>query len=815
MKRIKFTLAAVAAMFAGLAAFADETISADTTLTADRTVSGTLTVEAGATVNLNGHKLTVSGLAGTGKIAAGRIDLTMPETTYGTHVTAYTNGVFSETGILYSDGTTIRSVTNLFSNINGNASKTILYKTLWPLEVVYDFGDGQAKTLIAYKVYCGRLESINHTPRAPKVWYFYGSNDNSSWTLLDQRTNETGWPQEASNRLYSFSNETAYRYYKLKITSSQDPSKGNGYLELNGLEYYGEGNPGELHINVPEGVTTTNSTVTIDSAVKVVKDGKGMFRAQKTGQTYHSGTIVSNGTLSVAGNGNTEHILGNGYKFLEYIQTSDTSGSTTSSNAGTQWINSEYTPKGSDRVVAKVQLTGSRAGKNWIFFFATRGTSRAKPFLAGISGGGNDYFRVDIMESGSHNGIKYERWFDEATKYDVYEIDVDGHSGTCTVKDETNEKLDAFPGMGIVVDAYDRAAGPFSILGFYDSDWDLSAKKGTALGYIPLCKLYSFKVYDKDGNIKCDMVPAMRTYDGEVGMYDRARDLFFGNYGTGSFIAGPEVGVLADVKVESGAVLEFASGARDFCDYKFTLNGGTLKNSSGAGTNPLFATVCLADDSYIENTASGGFVGRDSAAATLDLGGHTLNFISENSKHFYFKDTTITDGKVIFAQHLYVNIEGAGVIATNTTIESTCLYVLNAPLLVKDVITHRSNSGTIATNLCICGTLTPVTAGWIGGTGGSNKRFDCTMMDGSTLDLSLSSVGFQAGIGSYITFEDNATIAIRLGGNHVGNPLVSWTTAPANLDTLKFVKAEGESGYSLKVKDNGLYATRGLVIVVK
>ena len=88
-------------------------------------------------------------------------------------------------------------------------------------------------------------------------------------------------------------------------------------------------------------------------------------------------------------------------------------------------------------------------------------------------------------------------------------------------------------------------------------------------------------------------------------------------------------------------------------------------------------------------------------------------------------------------------------------------------------------------------------------------------MDGSTLDLSLSSVGFQAGIGSYITFEDNATIAIRLGGNHVSNPLVSWATAPANLDTLKFVKAEGESGYSLKVKDDGLYTVRGLVIFVE
>ena len=47
---------------------ADRTISSNYTLTADETVDGILTVESGVTVDLDGHKLTVGGLAGAGTI---------------------------------------------------------------------------------------------------------------------------------------------------------------------------------------------------------------------------------------------------------------------------------------------------------------------------------------------------------------------------------------------------------------------------------------------------------------------------------------------------------------------------------------------------------------------------------------------------------------------------------------------------------------------------------------------------------------------------------------------------------------------------
>ena len=54
----------VAAALPSLAA--DRTITSDYTLSADETVDGTLTVAPGVTVDLNGHNLTVSALAGGG-----------------------------------------------------------------------------------------------------------------------------------------------------------------------------------------------------------------------------------------------------------------------------------------------------------------------------------------------------------------------------------------------------------------------------------------------------------------------------------------------------------------------------------------------------------------------------------------------------------------------------------------------------------------------------------------------------------------------------------------------------------------------------
>ena len=52
-------------------------------------------------------------------------------------------------------------------------------------------------------------------------------------------------------------------------------------------------------------------------------------------------------------------------------------------------------------------------------------------------------------------------------------------------------------------------------------------------------KYYSYKVWDNNGNLIQNFIPARRNSDSVVGMYDSITNQFFTNAGTGSFIAGP------------------------------------------------------------------------------------------------------------------------------------------------------------------------------------------------------------------------------------------------------------------------------------
>ena len=63
--------------------------------------------------------------------------------------------------------------------------------------------------------------------RDPKNWQLLGSNDATNWTTLDVRTNET-FATRFLTKQYTFTNSTAYRYYKLNILSNFSGSAADG-----------------------------------------------------------------------------------------------------------------------------------------------------------------------------------------------------------------------------------------------------------------------------------------------------------------------------------------------------------------------------------------------------------------------------------------------------------------------------------------------------------------------------------------------------------------------------------------------------------
>ncbi|MCQ2394151.1 MAG: LamG domain-containing protein [Kiritimatiellae bacterium] len=90
---------------------------------------------------------------------------------------------------------------------------------------------------------------------------------------------------------------TSYAWHRFPVagdskqTVATSPTAA-GYNVQN-LTAYGQ--PGELHLDVPEGTIADNGSLLITGNVKFVKEGKGFFIPTKTGHTYYGGTELVEG----------------------------------------------------------------------------------------------------------------------------------------------------------------------------------------------------------------------------------------------------------------------------------------------------------------------------------------------------------------------------------------------------------------------------------------------------------------------------------------------------------------------------------------
>lgn len=69
--------------------------------------------------------------------------------------------------------------------------------------------------------------------RPPKDWTFEGSNDGTTWTVLDTRTNEPAWSSPVG-RSYTFTNGAAFTSYRINVSATQ----GSGYVMIDELEMF-------------------------------------------------------------------------------------------------------------------------------------------------------------------------------------------------------------------------------------------------------------------------------------------------------------------------------------------------------------------------------------------------------------------------------------------------------------------------------------------------------------------------------------------------------------------------------------------------
>lgn len=198
-----------------------------------------------------------------------------------------------------------------------------------------------------------------------------------------------------------------------------------------------------------------------------------------------------------------EKTLPNGYTELEYIQSTDT-----------QYIDTGFKPNQDTRAIIDFDVISY---SNWNDAFGTCGgenNTSGKWFLLEMDSSGRynfDYGRGGVTGVGSVLGRHYVDWNKNVAIYDgtTYTL------AAATFQSEYNMHI-----FGIT-----RYGGSHS---------------GT-----PNMKLYSFKLYD-NGTLIRNYIPAKRSVDSVIGLYDTVNNEFYENAGTGDFIAGSAISGASD-----------------------------------------------------------------------------------------------------------------------------------------------------------------------------------------------------------------------------------------------------------------------------
>jgi hypothetical protein len=111
------------------------------------------------------------------------------------------------------------AVSQAFDNSTAHGWGTSSSATGW---VKVDFGVSDERTIVQYTM-IGYTAAVNSAAKSPRDFTLQGSNNDSDWTTLNTQTGVT-W-SDGQKREYSFSNSTAYRYYKVDITANNGDSE--------------------------------------------------------------------------------------------------------------------------------------------------------------------------------------------------------------------------------------------------------------------------------------------------------------------------------------------------------------------------------------------------------------------------------------------------------------------------------------------------------------------------------------------------------------------------------------------------------------
>lgn len=256
--------------------------------------------------------------------------------------------------------------------------------------------------------------------------------------------------------------------------------------------------------------------------------------------------------------------LPSGYKRLEYIQ-----------NTGTQYIDTGIVAKSSLIFRVKFNMQSTK-GHN----------------IAGLYVDSNHCYRFFTYNNQGYLDIGFDsrtRIIGGTIQYDtVYEME----AGNCYIEDlQTGETV-----------ASGTAVSEFTLSG--------NVCLGGTSAEQENGKYYYLKIYD-GSNLVRDMVPCINA-SGEIGLWDDVNGVFYGNAGTGTFEAGPEVGVSTpenfrlSSSTETTAMLAWSAvgGATGYKLYRDGILIATLTDTSYTDTIQPFTSYLYALTAYNDSGES-------------------------------------------------------------------------------------------------------------------------------------------------------------------------------------------------------------------
>lgn len=191
-------------------------------------------------------------------------------------------------------------------------------------------------------------------------------------------------------------------------------------------------------------------------------------------------------------------MLPNTYWQLEYIQSD-----------GNQYITTGLIPNAIGRV--KTSVTFTTSGRQLLFCSWESGSNKAY-FIERTTSNNYNFESTGVTKSASTTTA--------LTTNNKYEIDVDLVNNSILINDNKMCTTSGFT----------TATRELYLFASNDADEGVYVKCSTKLDYL--------EVYDKNGTLIRNFIPAMRISDFEIGLYDDVNDVFYTNAGSGTFIAG-------------------------------------------------------------------------------------------------------------------------------------------------------------------------------------------------------------------------------------------------------------------------------------